>query len=184
MEAGDSVELCGGTHVRATGDIGLIKIVQEGSIGSNLRRIEAVTGQNAVDYVINSSRTLTCASEMLGTSPDGLVDSITRKIAEVKELNDELKTLRTAGARARAGEIVLRRKKGVVVERVDGLTPGDLRELAIAVRSNTAVKVVVLGRNYNSINSYRIIIIVIFNRNLTFGIRTKIFQFLSCTTSI
>lgn len=145
LEAGDSVELCGGTHVGATGDIGLIKIVQEGSIGSNLRRIEAVTGQNAVDYVINSSRTLTCASEMLGTSPDGLVDSIARKIAEVKELNDELKILRTAGARARAGEIVLRRKKGVVVERVDGLTPGDLRELAIAVRSNTAIKVVVLG---------------------------------------
>ena len=145
LEAGDSVELCGGTHVSATGDIGLIKIVQESSIGSNLRRIEAVTGQNSLDYVSTAMSKINAVSEMLGTNHEAIVDAVSRKIAEVKELNDELKSLRTAAARSRASELIAKQKNGVVVERVDGLAPSDLRELAIAIRVNMAIRAVVLG---------------------------------------
>ena len=145
LEAGESVELCGGTHVVATGDIGLIKIVQESSIGSNLRRIEAVTGLNSVDYMIATTKQLNSLGELLGTNTESLVDAVSRKIAEVKELNDEIKSLRSAAARGRASELVGKHKNGVVVERIDGLVPADLRELAIAIRQNSAIKAVVLG---------------------------------------
>ena len=145
LEAGESVELCGGTHVAATGDIGLIKIVQESSIGSNLRRIEAVTGLNSVDYMIATTKQLNSLGELLGTNTESLVDAVSRKIAEVKELNDEIKSLRSAAARGRASELVGKHKNGVVVERIDGLVPADLRELAIAIRQNSAIKAVVLG---------------------------------------
>jgi len=145
LKAGASVELCGGTHVSATGDIGLIKIVQESSIGSNLRRIEAVTGLNSVEYVSTLLNQVNVASEMLSTNSDALIETLARKIAEVKELGEEIKSLRSASARARAGEMIVKNKNGVVVERVDGLAPADLRELAIAVRLNPAIKAVVLG---------------------------------------
>jgi alanyl-tRNA synthetase len=145
LEAGDSIELCGGTHALATGDIGLIKIVEEGSIGSNLRRIEAVTGQNAVDYVISTARTIQKLNELLDTNSGALVESLSRKIAEVKELNDEVKTLRMAVARGRASEFISNSKNGVVVQRVDDLSPSDLRELALAIRANKQIRAVVLG---------------------------------------
>ena len=145
LEAGDSIELCGGTHASATGDIGLIKIVEEGSIGSNLRRIEAVTGQNAVDYVISTARTIQKLNELLDTNSAALVESMSRKIAEVKELNDEVKSLRSAAARGRATEFISKSNNGIVVQRVDDLSPGDLRELAIAIRANKDIKAVVLG---------------------------------------
>ena len=145
LEAGDSIELCGGTHVAATGDIGLIKVVEESSIGSNLRRIEAVTGQNALDYVLESSRTMRKLSEVLDTSSTLLVDAATRKMAEIKQLNDELKIIRSAAARGRAPELIGKAVDGVVVQRVDDMSPGDLRELAIAIRADGKIKAVVLG---------------------------------------
>ena len=145
LEAGDSIELCGGTHVAATGDIGLIKVVEESSIGSNLRRIEAVTGQNAVDYVLESARTMRKLSEVLDTSSTLLVDAATRKMAEIKQLNDELKIIRSAAARGRAAELIGKAVDGVVVQRVDDMSPGDLRELAIAIRADGKIKAVVLG---------------------------------------
>ncbi|MEY4896008.1 MAG: alanyl-tRNA synthetase, partial [Actinomycetota bacterium] len=145
LEAGDSIELCGGTHVVATGDIGLIKVIEEGSIGSNLRRIEAVTGLNAVNYVIDTAKTINQLNALLDASSATLVDATSRKIAEIKELNDEIKTLRSAAARGRAAEFIAKNVDGVVVQRVDQMTPGDLRELAIAIRANKDIKAVVLG---------------------------------------
>ena len=145
LEAGVSVELCGGTHVGALGDIGMVKVVTESSIGSNLRRIEAVTGANAVEYVLAHHRTLTAAASLLGAQPSELVSAIQRKIDENKALGEELRLLRSAQATSRASEMAASAQDGVVVSRVDGVTPNDLRELALAIRQNAAIKIVVLG---------------------------------------
>ncbi|NBW91428.1 MAG: alanine--tRNA ligase, partial [Actinobacteria bacterium] len=145
LEAGKTFELCGGTHVKATGDIGIIKVVSESSIGSNLRRIEAVTGENTFNYLLDATRTLSDASELLGTQPNDIVSTVQRKIDEVKALQEEIKQLRSAQARSRAGELVALSDNGNVVSRVDGLSPNDLRELALAIRQNASIRAVVLG---------------------------------------
>jgi alanyl-tRNA synthetase len=145
LEAGNSIELCGGTHVRATGDIGLIKIVAESSIGSNLRRIEAVTGENALNFVLDASRTLHSTADLLGASSTDMVATVKRKLSEIKGLQDEIKQLRGAQARQLAGGLAAKHVNGVVISRVDGITPNDLRELALAVRQDAQVKLVVLG---------------------------------------
>ena len=146
LEAGrNSLELCGGTHVRATGDIGTIKIVSEGSIGSNLRRIEAVTGTNSVALLQRDERELARAAQLLGTSADAIVEGIEKRLDENKALREEIKALRAKAAGGRAGELAAGAVDGVVVARVDGLPTGELRELALAVRQQGSVRAVVLG---------------------------------------
>ncbi len=140
LEAGrNSLELCGGTHVRATGDIGTIKIVSEGSIGSNLRRIEAVTGTNSVHLLQRDERALSEAARLVGSTPDALVDGVQRKLDEIAALRGRAQgAAGEAAAAERAGDLAAGADDGVVVERIDGLSPNDLRELAIAVRQQSA----------------------------------------------
>ena len=145
LEAGPSVELCGGTHVRALGEIGAIKIVSEGSIGSNLRRIEAVTGTNTVALLQRSDAQISAAAQLVGATPDSLVEGIERKLDEIKTLRDEMRALRTKAAAGQAGELLATAIDGVVVARVDGLAPNDLRELALATRQQPGIRAVVLG---------------------------------------
>ena len=145
LEAGHSLELCGGTHVSATGDIGPIKIVSEGSIGSNLRRIEAVTGENAVRHMLDAADALANAAEVLGAKPDGIVAAAQRAVDHAKSLSDEVKKLRQAQLGSQATDLAARAKDGALVARVDGLAPADLRDLAISVRANKGIEAVVLG---------------------------------------
>jgi alanyl-tRNA synthetase len=143
LEAGPSIELCGGTHVSATGDIGLLKVISEGSIGSNLRRIEAITGAASVDLLQRDERALAEVGALVGTTGD-VVSGVQRKLDEIKSLQTELKQMRAQLARGRAVELAGAAGDGVVVNRVDGLEPGELRELAIAVRQQPNVRRVVL----------------------------------------
>ena len=145
LEAGSSVELCGGTHVRATGDIGLIKIVGESSIGSNLRRIEAVTGANSVALLQRDERLIADSARLLGVPATDVLEGLQRQLEEIKSLNDEIKGLRSTVATGRAGELATNAEGGVLVTRVDGLAPGDLRELALAIRRQPGIRAVVLG---------------------------------------
>ena len=144
LEAGNTVELCGGTHVSATGDIGTIKVVSESSIGSNLRRIEAFTGEGSVALLQRDTKLISDVAGMVGTAPDELELGVQRKLDEIKSLNDEIKSLRGQLAMGRASELAAIANDGVVVTQVDGLAPGDLRELAIAVRQQPTVELCVL----------------------------------------
>lgn len=145
LESGGSIELCGGTHVRATGEIGFIKIVGESSIGSNLRRIEAVTGDNAVEYIQKMYENVSASASYLSTQPSEIAPAVKHKLDELKTASDEIRTLRSAAARAKSGEIAIGAVNGVVVAQVDAMNTSDLRELAVSIRSNPKVRVVVLG---------------------------------------
>jgi alanyl-tRNA synthetase len=145
LEAGSSVELCGGTHVKATGDIGTIKIVGESSIGSNLRRIEAVTGFNSVVLLQRDEHIVADAARLVGVPTNDLLDGVQRKLDEIKTLNDEIKTLRAKAASGQAAELAAGAAGGVLVTRVDGLAPQELRDLALAIRQQNGVEAVVLG---------------------------------------
>jgi alanyl-tRNA synthetase len=145
LEAGSSVELCGGTHVKATGDIGTIKIVGESSVGSNLRRIEAVTGYNSIALLQREDRMLTDTARLVGVATNEVVDGVQRKLDEIKALNDEIKALRAKAAMGKAAELAGSATGGVLVSRVDGLAPGELRDLALAVRQQAGIEAVILG---------------------------------------
>lgn len=145
LEAGNSIELCGGTHVQATGDIGLIKILGESSIGSNLRRIEAVTGERSIEYVLEVFRTVSASASLLSTRPSDVVSTVQRKLNELKEANDEVMSMRRAFAVSMSGDLIAAAIDGVVVARIDGITPADLRGLALGIRAAKNVRVVVFG---------------------------------------
>ena len=145
LKAGASTELCGGTHVSATGDIGTIKIVGESSIGSNLRRIEAVTGTNTLRFVQRNGDILEQVAAVVGTKADDAVAGVQRKLDELKAAQDELKVLRSRLASGRAVELAAEAVNGIVVARVDGITANDLRDLAVAVRQQAGINAVVLG---------------------------------------
>ncbi|GIU83624.1 MAG: alanine--tRNA ligase [Acidimicrobiales bacterium] len=146
LEAGPhSVELCGGTHVHQLGDIGLIKIVSEGSIGSNLRRIEAVAGLAPVQRMRELEATLSAAAEMLGVPSQEILGGLERRMAEMRQLKAELAALRTELAAVRASELAATAENGIVTGRVDGLGRDDMRTLAMAVRERPGVRAVVLG---------------------------------------
>ncbi len=135
LEAGPtSTELCGGTHVHALGFIGPIKIVTEGSIGSNLRRIEAVTGAVALDRVVEEEQQLRDVSALLNVTPAEIGARVEKLLAQVKAANDELAAARRREAGAIAHGLVEAAVGSTVVARHDGLGPDDLRQVAVAVR--------------------------------------------------
>jgi alanyl-tRNA synthetase len=146
LEAGEnSIELCGGTHVRRLGDIGPLKVTSEQSIGSNLRRIEAVTGFGPIERLRQEEELIDRAAEALGTTPDELPTAAARLRTELRSLRDELKDLRRQAAGNQAVELAAAAVDGVVVVRVDGTARDDLRQLALAVRQQPEVRAVVVG---------------------------------------
>jgi alanyl-tRNA synthetase len=90
LEIGTSKELCGGTHVSRTGDIGVFKIVAEGGVAAGVRRVEAVTGQGALEYFQSLEATVVKAASAFKSSPDELNNRIAAMQAQVRELEKEL----------------------------------------------------------------------------------------------
>ena len=139
-----SVELCGGTHVRALGDIGPLKIVSESSIGSNIRRVEAVTGTATVDLLRDDEDALARAAELVGVPVDDVLPGIERRMNELSELRKELAASKRQAAVGRAGEFARSAVDGIVVARIDDLDRDSLTDLAVAIRDQ-GVDAVALG---------------------------------------
>ena len=89
-----SIELCGGTHVKRTGDIGLLKIISEGALSSGIRRIEAVTGANALDYLNKQDTLLQSTAAILKAAPSDLETRVRNLMDEKKKLEKEVSDLR------------------------------------------------------------------------------------------
>ena len=146
LEAGDhSLELCGGTHVNALGDIGHLRIISENSVGSNIRRVEAVTGLVTVERLQDSEQLIAEMGELLNSSPDEILEALQRRLGEIKDLRGQVKALQQATAGARASEIADSAVGGVVIKRLDGLERDELRDLAAAIRDRPQIEAVVLA---------------------------------------
>ena len=146
LEAGpSSIELCGGTHVNALGDIGAFKIITEGSVGANIRRIEAITGPAPINRLRDLESTLASASEKLGVPIDDVLEGIDKRIAENKEIKNELNEVRRALALNQVDALVETAENGLVIAHVTGVDQDGLRELATAISSRGGIRAVVLG---------------------------------------
>ncbi|MDR2957771.1 MAG: alanine--tRNA ligase [Coriobacteriales bacterium] len=134
LSAGDeSHELCGGTHVRHTAQIGLIKIVSEGSVGATLRRIEAVTSYDALEFVKREEQQLHAAAALLKTRPAGLSERIEALQQQLHDLEVASKTERRQALLSVADELMAARLPNtaftIVVTRFDGLDAEEMRSL-------------------------------------------------------
>ena len=151
VKIGDfSTELCGGTHTQATGEIGLIKLVGEGSVSSGVRRVEAVSGMGALGEFRKDYDVARAVGQMVGVS-EAPADALRAKIAaqeeEMKKLRRELDAMRMKSASAAAGDATTVEVKGIklLAQRVDGLERGPMRDLVDQMRGKLGSGVVVLG---------------------------------------
>ncbi len=147
---GFSKELCGGTHVHRTGDIGICKIVEEGSISAGVRRIEAITGEGALLRFRETADTLYRVERMLNAAKPGeAVEHVAKMLAVQRSLEKQLDNMKVQIAQAQAGRLEhdARDIKGVKVlaGQVDGLDRGQLRSLADSLRNKWKTAIVVLA---------------------------------------
>jgi alanyl-tRNA synthetase len=148
---GFSTELCGGTHTAATGEIGLIKLVGEGSVSSGVRRVEAVSGMGALGEFRRDFEVARAVGQVVGADAAAPADALRARLAaqdeEMKKLRRELDAVRMKSASAAAGEASVVDVKGVklLVQRVDGLERGPMRDLVDQMRGKLGSGVVVLG---------------------------------------
>ena len=150
LKMGDySTELCGGTHVSRTGDIGLFKITAEGGVSSGVRRIEAVTGQGALDYVAHEEAQLSEAAALLGGNAGDVVDKIRQLGERQKKLErelDALKAKQAAGATADlgAGAVEVKGVK-ILAARLEGFDAKALRDAIDRLKQQLGDAVIVLA---------------------------------------
>jgi alanyl-tRNA synthetase len=127
-----STELCGGTHVSRTGDIGLFKIVSEAGVASGVRRIEAVTGEGALAWVADEERRLGELSQLLSSSGDDAVEKLRQLFDRQKKLERELDSLRSKAAGSATADLASSAQDidgiKVVAARLEGLDAKSLRD--------------------------------------------------------
>jgi alanyl-tRNA synthetase len=144
-----STELCGGTHVGRTGDIGLFKIIGESSVASGVRRIEAVTGAGALAFIAERERILGEAGKLVAANPVELVDKLKAIADRTRQLERELESLK-AKAAGSALESLLAGAEAigglrVLAARIDGLDAKGLRDALDQARQKLGDAVVLLA---------------------------------------
>jgi alanyl-tRNA synthetase len=145
---GFSTELCGGTHVNATGDIGVFKIISDASIASGTRRIEAVTGKNAYERFASSESLLAEAAARLNTAPRSLPVEVERLQSQLRDQQKEIERLKlklAQGGGAAEDQVTEINGLKVLVRKVEGLGKDGRRQLADSLTRKVAPGVVVLG---------------------------------------
>ncbi|WP_111643004.1 alanine--tRNA ligase [Marinimicrobium alkaliphilum] len=149
MGDGFSVELCGGTHVRRTGDIGLLRITSESGIASGVRRIEAVTGARALAAFDRAEALVDKAAKTLKTKPDNLADKLEQLLAQNRKLEKDLAALKTKLAASGSSDIASQAQdvKGVKVLAVnlEGADAKSLRDSADQLKNKLGSAVVLLA---------------------------------------
>ncbi len=150
LSMGDfSVELCGGTHVGRAGDIGLFKIVSEGGVASGVRRIEAVTGQRALDYVAQTEKALgSIAGLVKGTAQD-VEQKVGQLVERSRRLEKELEQLKARLASQQGSDLASRAVEvggiKVLAARLDGIDPKALRDTVDQLKSKLGSAAILLA---------------------------------------
>jgi alanyl-tRNA synthetase len=150
LKMGDfSTELCGGTHVNRTGDIGLFKLKAEVGVASGVRRVEATTGEGALEWVRQREQILKNVSTVLKGAEEDAADRVEKLLAYQRELEKQLAQLQNQLAGSQSGEVESRARRvngvNVVAGRVAGVDDKALREMADRLRDKLQPAVVVLG---------------------------------------
>jgi alanyl-tRNA synthetase len=150
LRLGDfSVELCGGTHVGRAGDIGLFKITSESGVASGVRRIEAITGEKAIDYMEQHEAVIRAVAGQLRGSVDEVPEKVRDVLDRVRHMEREIRALKDklasgSGLDLAAGAIDIQGVK-VVAAQVDGADSGALRNAVDQLKSKLGSAVIVLG---------------------------------------
>ncbi len=149
LEIGSSKELCGGTHVARTGDIGLFKIVSEGGVAAGVRRVEAVAGSVAFDYVQSLDRRLSHAAELLKSQPADVENKILQLLENVKTLEKQLGTMKSKLAASQGDELLSQTVEvggvKVLATKLDGSDAKILRETMDQLKNKLKSAVIVLA---------------------------------------
>ena len=149
MGGGFSVELCGGTHVSRTGDIGLFKITSEGGVAAGVRRIEGVTGAAALAWLNGAEEQLKEAAALVKGSRDNVLDKLSGLIERNRQLEKELEQLKAKAASAAgndlAGSAVEVKGVKVLAARLDGLDGKALLAMVDQLKNKLGSAVILLG---------------------------------------
>lgn len=144
-----SRELCGGTHLRHTGEIGFFKIVAEGGVAAGVRRIEAVTGEGAEEFLLSQADLVAATSERLRVTPELLLERLEKLLDERHELGRELEALKSRLAGDEVEDLLGQAKEldglKVVLGVISGLDPEGLRQAGDKLRQRLGEGVVLLG---------------------------------------
>lgn len=146
LKAGEnSIELCGGTHVANLSEIGPLKIVSEGSIGSNIRRVEAVASLGVFEIVRDQKILLNEMANTLGVPLSNLTEGLNKKIREIEELTEEIQLLRKSFILHESEKLIESASDGIITERIDGIGREDLKQLTLRLKNEKNIEIVILG---------------------------------------
>ena len=149
LEIGSSKELCGGTHVERTGDIGSLKIVSESGVAAGIRRVEAVTGQNALHFLQDLEDKINEAAAVLKTHPGDLVNRVTQLQDSLRQAERELEKVNSKFAASQGDELATQAVDvngiKVLAARLDGADAQVLRETMDALKAKLKTAAIVLA---------------------------------------
>ncbi|MDG6240131.1 alanine--tRNA ligase [Glaesserella parasuis] len=149
MTAAFSVELCGGTHVKQTGEIGLFKVVSEGAVAAGVRRIEAVTGENAIGLLHQQQQILNQSAELLKADTASLVEKIQQLQEKSKKVEKELQQVKDKLAAQAGGELAKQAQQingvNVVVQRLENVDAKALRTMVDDLKNQLGSAVIVFA---------------------------------------